>query len=70
MHRNNVQVQLLLSAIAYCHERNIMHRDLKPENLLLVSKHDDATIKVNLRMTEYLISDAVAVNAHMLNADP
>ncbi|KAG5176968.1 hypothetical protein JKP88DRAFT_270786 [Tribonema minus] len=39
-------VTLLLDAIAYCHERDIMHRDLKPENLLLVSKSDDANIKV------------------------
>ena len=25
----------LCSALAYCHERNILHRDIKPENLLL-----------------------------------
>lgn len=25
----------LLSAIAYCHERNVIHRDLKPENILI-----------------------------------
>jgi calcium-dependent protein kinase len=25
----------ILSAMAYCHERNVIHRDLKPENILL-----------------------------------
>lgn len=29
----------LLSAIAYCHSRNVMHRDLKPENILLTEKN-------------------------------
>ncbi|KAL4294010.1 hypothetical protein AHAS_Ahas18G0185300 [Arachis hypogaea] len=27
--------QQLISAIGYCHSRDIFHRDLKPENLLL-----------------------------------
>jgi serine/threonine protein kinase len=39
-------VQILLSAIKYCHDRNIVHRDLKPENLLLTSKKDDADVKI------------------------
>ena len=25
----------ILSAMAYCHEKNVIHRDLKPENILL-----------------------------------
>lgn len=29
----------LLSAISYCHQRNVTHRDLKPENILLVDKN-------------------------------
>lgn len=36
----------LLSAISYCHERNVVHRDLKPENLLLDREAPDANIKV------------------------
>lgn len=41
-------VFVLLSAIKYCHDRNIVHRDLKCENLLLVSKEDNhlGSIKV------------------------
>jgi calcium-dependent protein kinase len=27
-----------ISAIAYCHENNIVHRDINPQNLLLLSK--------------------------------
>ena len=36
----------LLSAVAYCHSKNVVHRDLKPENLLLDSEDKDATLKV------------------------
>ncbi|KAF0688102.1 Aste57867_20263 [Aphanomyces stellatus] len=39
-------VKLLLEAIKYCHDCNVVHRDLKPENLLLTSKTDDASIKL------------------------
>ncbi|CAK4618412.1 unnamed protein product [Aphanomyces euteiches] len=39
-------VQVLLSAIKYCHDHNVVHRDLKPENLLLTSRKDDAYIKI------------------------
>jgi len=35
----------ILSAIGYCHKKNVCHRDLKPENILLDSK-DKGTIKV------------------------
>lgn len=38
-------IQQVLTAINYCHEKNIMHRDLKPESLLLDS-HKDNIIKL------------------------
>lgn len=31
----------ILSAVLYCHSRNIAHRDLKPENILFVSNNDE-----------------------------
>ena len=36
----------ILSAIAYCHDKNIVHRDIKPENILLDSLDDSAILKV------------------------
>ncbi|ETW06218.1 CAMK/CAMK1 protein kinase [Aphanomyces invadans] len=39
-------VRVLLVAIKYCHDHNVVHRDLKPENLLLTSHGDDASIKL------------------------
>lgn len=36
----------ILSAIEYCHDRDIVHRDIKPENLLLSSAEDDADVKL------------------------
>jgi len=41
----NIMKQLL-SAIVYCHAKNVVHRDLKPENLLLESPDENARIKV------------------------
>ena len=36
----------LLSALTYCHEKNVIHRDLKPENILLLDKDSNLNIKV------------------------
>lgn len=36
----------LLSAVVYCHSKNVVHRDLKPENLLMESSAKDAPLKV------------------------
>ena len=39
-------VRDMLSAVNYCHGKNLMHRDLKPENLLLASKTESALVKL------------------------
>lgn len=31
-------IKILIDAIRYCHQLNIIHRDIKPSNLLLGSK--------------------------------
>ncbi len=31
-------VQIILDAVAYLHDRNIVHRDIKPENLIFKTK--------------------------------
>lgn len=37
-------IRILLSTLAFLHNKSIAHRDLKPENLLLKSKKDDHNI--------------------------
>lgn len=37
---------ILLDAIKYMHDRNIVHRDIKPENLMLASKSSDVDVKL------------------------
>ena len=39
-------MRIVLSCIAYCHEKHITHRDLRPENILIDSKQGKDTIKI------------------------
>jgi serine/threonine protein kinase len=39
-------VFILLNAIKYCHDNNVVHRDLKPENLLMSTQTDDSNVKI------------------------
>ena len=49
-------VLLLLKAIKYIHDHDVVHRDLKPENLLLQSKSDNAkTSDLLTRTTHNLV---------------
>lgn len=54
----------MLSAIAYCHEKNVAHRDLKPENILIDPKQRGA-IKVIDFGTSHLF-DAKNPEMHQL----
>lgn len=33
-------IQKVLSAVAYCHNNNIIHRDIKPENIMIQWNND------------------------------
>jgi calcium/calmodulin-dependent protein kinase I len=37
---------IMLRAVKYLHDRNLVHRDIKPENLLMVNDSDDAQVKL------------------------
>ncbi|RYH18038.1 serine/threonine-protein kinase, partial [archaeon] len=39
-------VVIILRAIKYLHDMDVIHRDLKPENLIMTSKEDDANVKI------------------------
>jgi len=39
-------VKQILSAVNYCHQRNIAHRDLKPENILMNRDFKDPKITI------------------------
>lgn len=44
-------IKQILSAIAYCHSKNVVHRDLKPENVLITSIQEDG--KVNVKIVDF-----------------
>ena len=41
-----VVTKQILSAIGYCHSKNVAHRDLKPENVLLNTKSNIDIVKI------------------------
>lgn len=49
-------MQQILSAVAYCHDHNIIHRDLRPNNFMLSSNEQGAEVK--------LIDFGVSVETH------
>lgn len=44
-------VRQILSAIAYCHSREVVHRDIKPENILIESMTADG--KINIKVIDF-----------------
>jgi len=46
-----------LLAVEHLHSRGVVHRDIKPENLLLLSKDDDAPIKIADFGTAHVLKD-------------
>lgn len=51
----------ILSAVIYCHSRNIAHRDLKPENILFVNKHNND----HLKLIDFGVSSNFNVNSKL-----
>lgn len=47
----------ILSAIAYCHEKQVAHRDLKPENILIDSKQKGAIKVIDFGTSHVFDSD-------------
>jgi calcium-dependent protein kinase len=47
-HDAAVIIKQVLSAVSYCHSKNICHRDLKPENILLDSKATTANNSIKV----------------------
>ncbi|EAT38182.1 AAEL009880-PA [Aedes aegypti] len=77
-----VYVNMLVSALIYLHERNVIHRDIKPENLLLGhggelkiadfgwSVHEPTSTRTTLCGTlDYLSPEMVQGHPHTKNVD-
>lgn len=43
----------LMSAINYCHQKNVVHRDLKPENMLLEQKPGPLGEHLNIKVIDF-----------------
>lgn len=43
----------VLSAVAYCHDHNVVHRDLKPENLLLDTCTGNQQEEVHIKLIDF-----------------
>lgn len=39
-------IQMVITAVEYCHNNSVVHRDLKPENILYTNAREDATLKL------------------------
>lgn len=50
-------IKQLLSAVSYCHKKNVCHRDLKPENILLDSKQGDIIKLIDFGTSQVFQSD-------------
>ena len=55
-------MRAVLSAVAYCHNLNIMHRDLKLDNLLFDSQEKNAVLKVIDFGTSMIFGDSLKSN--------
>lgn len=77
-----IYVNMLVSALIYLHERNVIHRDIKPENLLLGhegelkiadfgwSVHEPTSTRTTLCGTlDYLSPEMVQGHPHSKNVD-
>ena len=42
-----------MSAIYYCHAKNVVHRDLKPENMLLECKPGKHGENLNIKVIDF-----------------
>lgn len=53
-------IKQVLSAVAYCHSKNVAHRDLKPENILLDTKKND-----HIKVIDFGTSQVFESEEHM-----
>lgn len=49
-------MQQVISAISYCHSKNVVHRDIKLENIMLMEKGD---LSKGIKIIDFGISGKV-----------